>query len=312
MGEMMVGRDWEPDIRTLRCFVAVAEERNITRAANRLHIAQPALSRKIANLENDLNLLLFERSVRGVELTVAGKMLLDRVYAIFGQLAQTYHDVTASPERPAGTVVLGMPPTPGEFIAPPLLRKIQSGFPDIEIRFREGFSRQLENWLLNGEIGIAVMHNPPDRPDIAHQELLVEKLHLIGKAGSLRKSSYSLAEAARLPLIMPSRENYLRVLADQHAEKIGSSLNVIQRVDGVWHLKALVRDGHGYTLLTFGGVLSEYHLGTLTAAPIVRPEVQWRLCTAIKTDQKNNMAISEVQKAITEIVSDLVARSIWH
>lgn len=79
--------DWEPDIRTLRCFVTVAEERNITRAANRLNIAQPALSRKIANLERDLKLSLFDRSVRGVDLTPAGEVLLDRAYGIFGQLA---------------------------------------------------------------------------------------------------------------------------------------------------------------------------------------------------------------------------------
>lgn len=304
--------DWEPDFRSLRCFITVAEERNITRAASLLHIAQPALSRKIAKLELELNLALFERSVRGVELTSAGKILLDRAYVIFEQLAQTYHDVTASAERPAGTVVVGMPPTPGEFIAPPLLRRISEGFPDIDLRFREGFSRELEDWLLNGQVGLAVMHSPPDRADISRKELLVEKLHLIGPKGALNQPVYTLAEAAVLPLIMPSRANYLRVLADQHAEENGYSLNVTQRVDGVWHLKSLVRDGHGFTLLTFGGVLSEYHLGTLTAAPIIKPEIQWRLCTATKTDQHRNMAIREVETAIAEIVADLVARNIWH
>ncbi|MCR4265174.1 LysR family transcriptional regulator [Nitratireductor sp. ZSWI3] len=304
--------DWEPDTRTLRCFVTVAEERNITRAASRLHIAQPALSRKIASLENDLDLVLFDRSVRGVELTPAGKILLDRAYGIFGQLAQTFHDVTAKADSPKGTVVVGMPPTPGEFIAPPLLRHIKSAFPDIELRFKEGFSRELENWLLAGQIGLAVMHNPPVRADISSQELLVEKLHLIGRAGALDKEFYTLAEAAALPLIMPSRANYLRILADQHAEKIGCSLNVVQRVDGIWHLKALVRDGHGFTLLTFGGVLTEFHLGTLTAAPITEPEVIWRLCTATKRDQRSKMANRVVEDAIADIVQDLVARGIWH
>ena len=304
--------DWEPDIRTLRCFVTVAEERNITRAASRLNIAQPALSRKIANLEHDLNLVLFERSVRGVDLTPAGEILLDRAYMLFGQLAQTFHDVTASSERPAGTVVVGMPPTPGEFIAPPLLRRVKEHFPDIEIRFKEGFSRELEGWLLNGQISLAVMHNPPDRADITSQEMLVEKLHLIGPKGSLDKSSYTLAEAAALPLIMPSRSNYLRLLADQHAENIGCTLNVTQRVDGIWHLKALVRDGHGFTLLTFGGVLTEFHLGTLVAVPIVEPEVQWRLCTAIKSDQRQNMATKAVERVISDIVGELVDQSIWH
>lgn len=312
MNQNKVISDWEPDIRTLRCFVTVAEERNITRAANRLNIAQPALSRKIANLERDLKLALFDRSVRGVELTPAGKILLDRAYAIFGQLAQTFHDVTANSEKPAGTVVVGMPPTPGEFIVPPLVRRIREFYPEIELRFREGFSRELENWLLNGQISLAVMHNPPDRPDISSQEMLVEKLHLIGRAGSLDKATYTLAEAAGLPLVMPSRSNYLRLLADQHAEGIGQSLNVIQRVDGIWHLKALVRDGHGFTLLTFGGVLTEFHLGTLTAAPITDPEIQWKLCCAIKTDQSCNMAVRVVEDSIAEIVADLVQKNIWH
>ena len=312
MANTKITSDWEPDIRTLRCFVTVAEERNITRAANRLNVAQPALSRRIVNLERDLNLVLFDRSVRGVELTPAGKILLDRSYAIFGQLAQTFHDVTSSSEKPAGTVFVGMPPTPGEFIAPPLLRHIKEHFPEIQLRFREGFSRDLENWLLNGEIGLAVMHNPPNRPDIASQELLVERLHLIGWAGALSKPSYTLAEAATLPLLMPSRSNYLRVLTDQHAEGLGHPLNIVQRVDGVWHLKALVRDGHGYTLLTFGGVLTEFHLGTLTAAPIIEPEVQWRLCTATKSDQRRNLAVLEVERAIGKIVQDLVSQGIWH
>ena len=135
--------DWEPDIRTLRCFVTVAEERNITRAANRLHLAQPALSRKIANLEHELNLALFDRSVRGVDLTPAGKILLDRAYAIFGQLAQTYHDVTASSEKLAGTVVVGMPPTLGEFIAPPCCAGSKSISPRSSCAFAKGSA---ESW----------------------------------------------------------------------------------------------------------------------------------------------------------------------
>lgn len=304
--------DWEPDIRTLRCFVTVAEEKNITRAAARLNIAQPALSRKIANLEQDLKLSLFERSVRGVELTAAGKILLDRTYAVFGQLTQAYNDVTANAERAVGTVILGMPPTPGELIAPSLLARIKKDFPGIELRFREGFSRELEDWLLTGQIGLAVMHNPPERADLTSRELLIETLHLIGATGSLEPRSYTLNEAAALPLLMPSRSNYLRVLADQHAEAIGASLNVVQRVDGTRHLKALVQDGHGFTLLTYGGVLTECNLGTLSAAPIIEPQVEWRLCTAIKTDQGRSMALRVVNDVIAEVVAEMVAERNWH
>ena len=93
-----------------------------------------------------------------------------------------------------------MPPTPGEFIAPPLWHPVKRHFPEIELRFREGFSRDLGNWLLTSQVGLAVMHNPPERIDIASSELLIQKLHLIGKTGSLEKETYTLQEAPALPL----------------------------------------------------------------------------------------------------------------
>lgn len=111
--------DWQLELRTLRYFVCVAEEGALTRAAERLRIAQPALSRQIAKLEADLGVSVFVRTPRGVELTEAGEILLSRSNTILAQIQQTHHDVTAHASNPRGVVVLGMPPTPGEFIAPP-------------------------------------------------------------------------------------------------------------------------------------------------------------------------------------------------
>lgn len=304
--------DWQPELRTLRYFLCVAEEKNMTRAAERLRIAQPALSRQIARLEEDLGLPVFRRTSRGVELTEAGEILSTRAYAIMAQIAQAHHDVTSRSETPRGVVVVGMPPTPGEFIVPPLLERIKRDYPEIELRFVEGFSRDLETKLTRGEIGLAVMHDAPRREDIVTTDLLVEHLYVIGPRGSLTRDSYPLAEAAALPLVMPSRQNYLRILIDQQCDSIGVSLNVTQRVDGVWHLKSLVRHGHGYTILTFGGVLTEVEAGTLDARPITDPQIDWTLCVACKSDQKDKPAVQVVREVTQGIVNDLVARGIWH
>ncbi|MBE9636967.1 LysR family transcriptional regulator [Salipiger mangrovisoli] len=304
-------RDWQPELRTLRYFLCVAEEKNMTRASERLRIAQPALSRQIARLESDLGLKVFNRTARGMELTEAGEILQRRAYAIMAQIAQAHHDVTAHAEKPQGVVVVGMPPTPGEFITPPLLSRVKAEYPEIELRFVEGFSNALEHKLTQGEIGLAVMHDAPLQDDIVTTELLVEHLNVIGPCGSFDKDSYTLAEAAAMPLIMPSRPNFLRILVDKHADEIGAELNIVQRVDGVWHLKSLVRHGHGYTILTYGGVLSEVQNGTLEARPIISPQIGWTLCTATKADQRRKKAIQVVEALVRDIVGELVAAGIW-
>ena len=73
-----------------------------------------------------------------------------------------------------------------------------------------------------------------------------------------------------------------------------------------------MRHGHGHTILTFGAVLSEVQNKTLEARPITDPQIDWTLCVACKSDQKDKAAIQVVERVVQEIVDDLVARGIWH
>jgi LysR family nitrogen assimilation transcriptional regulator len=303
--------EWTIELRALRYFVSVAEEKSFTRAASRLRIAQPALSRQIKKLEDDLKVQLFVRNARGADLTEAGEILLRRAYLIFNQIQQTHHDVTIHSSRPAGVVSVGMPPTPGEFIAPRLLERAKERYPDIELRFVEGFSGDLEQKLNNNEIGVAVMHDPAPRDEIRISELLVENLCLVGKTGTLNKPTYSLAEAGSYPLIMPSRPNFLRILIDGHAEQLGIPLNIVTRSDGIGHTKSLVKYGHGFTILTYGAIISEVQQGVLEAAPITEPEILWTLCVAMRTDQSQKKTLSVIEELIREVVLELAAAGIW-
>lgn len=311
MSKKFGDQDWHPEMRALRYFVCVAEEKSVTKAAGRLRIAQPAVSRQIAALETDLGVPLLVRMPRGVELTEAGELLLDRAYATFSLLSQAYRDVTSESASPKGVVIVGTPPTAGEFILPPLLHRVRRDYPEIEIRFVEGFSRELEKALLGGEIALAVMHEPPDRSDVHSRELLRDNLHLIGGAGTLDKDGYSMREAARFPLILPPRPNFMRVFIDRVADEEGAELNVVQRVDGVWHLKALLRGGHGFSILTFGAVLTEVKQNTLDARPITSPKIDWPLCVASRVDQRRKMAVAVVEEAICQVAQDLAERGDW-
>lgn len=303
--------DWQIELRALRYFVCIAEEKSFTRAAARLRVAQPALSRQIRKLEDDLQVQLFTRHVRGAELTEAGEILLRRAYVIFNQIQQTHHDVTTHSTSPSGVVSVGMPPTPGSFIAPRLLERTRELYPDIELRFVEGFSGDLERKLANNEIGVAVMHDPAPRDEIKISELLVEHLCLVGPSGSLDKDSYTLAEAATFPLVLPGRPNFLRILIDESAEKHDTPLNIATRSDGVWHTKSLVRYGHGFTILTFGAVIGEVQQKQLEAVPIREPEINWTLCVAMRRDQSRKQTLAVIEDLIREIVQDLLNAGIW-
>ncbi len=303
--------DWPIELRTLRYFVCIAEEKSFTRAAERLRIAQPALSRQIKKLEEELKVRLFVRVARGAELTEAGEILLRRAYLIFNQIQQTHHDVTIHASRPGGVVSVGMPPTPGEFIAPRLLERSKQRYPDIELRFVEGFSGELEQKLKNNEIGVAVMHDPAPRDEIRISELLVEHLCLVGKTGTLHQEKYTLAEAGSFPLVMPSRPNFLRILIDGHAERLNIPLNIVTRSDGVGHTKSLVKYGHGFTILTYGAIISEVQQGVLEVAPIHDPEILWTLCVAMRTDQSQKRTLAVIEELIREVVQELLAAGIW-
>lgn len=306
-----MARDWQPDLRCLRYFVCVAEEKSITRAAGRLNIAQPALSRQIQRLESELGVELMRRSSRGVELTTAGAMLLERAYGIFNQIQQTHHDLSGAAAGASGVVTVGMPPTPGEAMAPMLLERIKRQYPRIELRFREGFSNLLERQLANNEIAVAVMHDPEPRDQLAIYPLLVEQLWIIGKRGTLNPDGYRFAEAVQLPLVLPGRSNYLRVLLDGYAGRHGLELNEVQRADGVWLLKALVRYGHGYSILTYGAVMTELRQRTLEAVALHDPSIDWTLCLATRKDQLEQKAVAIVVAEIRAIASELIGNGTW-
>ncbi len=306
-----MSQSWLPDLRMLRYFVAVAEEASVSRAAEKLHIAQPALSRQIQRLEAQVEAELFFRSPKGMVLTEAGEVLLTSSYTLFRQVDQMVGDVHNASTTPQGTVIVGMPPTPGEFIAPALLSHIKKFLPQIELHFIEGFSNDLQRRLLYNEIGIAVMHDPAPSEDIVHTKLLDDRLWLVGAPGSFESRPHTLAEVVAMPLIMPSRPNYIRVLLERNLSPSMPALRIVNRVDGTRHLKAVVRAGHGCTVLTYGAVVTEIQQGSLQAVELIDPVIEWTLVVAMKRDQKRRAAYAAVEKAIMEVVHQTVVEGIW-
>jgi DNA-binding transcriptional LysR family regulator len=162
------------ELRQLRYFVMIADEGQITRAAEKLHLAQPALSQSVAQLESRLGVELFKRHARGVTLTPAGECYLIKARAALEALADAELTVQALGRAATGTIEWGFIASPPMVEAPELFRTAAAACPDLKVSFRElSFPRgTTASWLR--EVDIALCYTPTPHPDIAIETLRAE------------------------------------------------------------------------------------------------------------------------------------------
>src|SRR4051812_3158619 len=160
------------DLRHFRSFVAVAEAGNIGRAAQALFITQPALSRQMQQLEQEVGASLLVRNARGVELTDAGRELLDRSRVAL----EAVEDALAVGRRqePHGRLLLGLPLAGGRDRWAALAQAFAEAHPRVDVEVREAMSESLQRQLLTGEIDVAIALAPARLPSLAY-ELLHEE-----------------------------------------------------------------------------------------------------------------------------------------
>ncbi len=152
------------DLRQLRYFRTVAEEGQVTKAANKLHMAQPPLSQQIKIMEEELNLKLFDRQGRKLELTNAGEVLYEKAGRILNDLEETLTEVKETNEGISGTLHLGSNKSCFSFLTDPL-QKLRDDFPSLTYQLREGDTFFLAECIRNREIEMAVVRLPIDLDD---------------------------------------------------------------------------------------------------------------------------------------------------
>lgn len=150
------------DIRQLKYFVTIAKERNITKAAEKLHIAQPPLSKQLKLLEEELDIKLIERDTRNFQISHAGEILLNRSEQIIELLETTLKELKNLKDGFSGTLSIGTIPSSGVDLLPKRLYDFHEKYPGINFKIREGDTYKILELLTTGEIEIGLVRTPFD------------------------------------------------------------------------------------------------------------------------------------------------------
>jgi LysR family hca operon transcriptional activator len=241
------------ELRHLRYFVAVAEELNFTRAAQRLNTAQPSLSQQIQDLEQQVGVPLFSRTKRSVKLTAAGTAFLDEARLTLAQARRAIARARQAAQAGESTLALGFGPPAEIKLFPNTLTSQRASFPKLHLAFRSMTTLEQREALLRNEIDLAFLRPPIHDPSLEAIPVLREQLvavlpadHPLAGEGPL-----DFAELSGYPFIeiSPLHSGNLFDLVRAAAQERGVQLNTIQQVVDVLTMLTLISLGEGYTLL---------------------------------------------------------------
>jgi len=189
------------ELRHLRYFIAVAEEGHITRAAERLGMQQPPLSQRIKTIERELDVQLFHRKARGVELTDAGHAFLDNARATLAQLDQTFEATRRTARGEQGRISLGSASSVAFHpLVPRVIREFRAAFPLVSVTMAEGFPHDFIEGVRNGQIDVAFIRTPVAGVEgLAIEPLLKESMVVALPSGHRLAQSKKNSDTA-LPL----------------------------------------------------------------------------------------------------------------
>lgn len=294
------------DLKQLRTFMHVTELGSLTLAAQRLHIAQPALSRQIRQLEEELGVMLFDRDGRGMQLSKAGTLLRDRIAPLLREFERTRAEITGLASRTGGHITVGMPPTLSEACGAALISHHIRNHPEISLSIVTGLSGHLFDWLLRNELDVAFLYDPPSVETLAIEPLGTEELWLVGtnRAGFPHEETVPFSTLASLPLVLPGTKHGLRRMLEASAQAKGAQLDVRVEVDSHRVQLELVCTEEFYTVMPDMLVQFGYEPGRFSRWRVVDPTPRRDLVLAAAT----TAPASQVRRDFIASATDFLRR----
>lgn len=261
------------ETRRLEYFIRIVDFRSITKAAAHIGIAQPALSQQLAILENEFKTRLLHRSAQGVEPTSAGLDLYRHARVILRQLEQAHEVARSSATDPSGPVSVGFPISTAQLLSIPFLDSMRERYPKVTLQITEGLSGHLSELTINARLDVALLFQAHAAAGLVVEPVWTEDLLLIGPPHAELPDPIGIAEAARLPLVMPARGHGARTVLDAVLARHGLAPAFVAEIDSNATLNRAVQKGHGFSFLPWTAVYQELADGRLRAVAVDVPDL---------------------------------------
>jgi LysR family transcriptional regulator, nitrogen assimilation regulatory protein len=299
--------------RQLRFFLKVAELGSVRRAADALYIAQPALSRQIQQLEDELGVTLFHRSDKGVSLTDAGRLLRDRATPLAHQLERVQQEVRDEYSEPSGELSLAIPPSMADLLILPAMAQFKSLYPNVTLKAVEYISGFINAWTMvlqgNADLGIVTDYEP--RTGLTRIPFVQEPLCLVGPRGSGLNLSKAvdLKDVSDLALVLPSRPNTFRLIIETALSKRRLPLRISAEINTPKLIVAAVEAGLGYAVTAYCACHARLAQQDICAAPIQGQRVNWSIIHSRESPLPRAGRLME--ELFISIAKDRVNSGLW-
>lgn len=297
------------DIRRLKSFIVIVDTGSITRAADVLHIAQPALSQQLAAIEDHFQQKLLIRSQQGVTMTEAGRAVYRHAQIILRQMDLAQSDAKAAGETLVGRVSVGLVPfSSAATLSADLLIETRKRHPGILLHLTESVGQTYSQMIMNGRLEMALLHGTGPIKGVRFEPLLAEDFYLVAhRSLGIEESSQPLPIATLddLPLLLPPPYNFVRRAVDLAFTRARVSLNVVAEIEIVRTLVHVVSAGMGATIMP--KAIAE-RLTAESAEPLIMRPVAPKIEETLSLCVSDQSELSEQALAVKSILMELTAR----
>ncbi|MGW6456494.1 LysR family transcriptional regulator [Streptomyces sp. NPDC055078] len=301
------------DIKQLKAIVTVAEVGSVTRAAELLHLVQPAVTRQIRTLEDEIGVPLFERTRQGMRPTEAGAIMVDRARRALAELERARAEVQPTPGAVTGIVTVGLLESTADLLAEPLVTAVRHDHPGVELRLMTAYSGHLQQWLDDGDLDLTLLYNLDSTPSLHARPLVRERLWAVAppEAGLRADQPVVFARVAAHPIVMPAPGHALRAVIEAAAARAGAELQVAVQTNSMRVQKRLALAGHGWTILPGGGIAEDVAQGRLSAAPLCEPDVWRSIVLGTPRFRRSPQAVEVIARTLVDQIRLAVTGGRW-
>lgn len=287
-------------LRYVHYFLAVAESLSFTRAAENLHISQPALSQHIKLLEEDLGTKLFDRSGRKIRLTDAGAVYLQYIQRAFQALNEGKRAIHDIADLSRGTIRLAVTPTFITYFIGPLANQIYENYPHIHLHIQGTTQDKIEYMLVHDEIDIGIGFDESHSPNISAEPLLIEKLALVVSSNHLlaKQQCITIDELHHYPMVLLNQKFATRVQIDDHFRHIGIHLQAHTEVDSISAIIEIIKKTPLVTIIPEN--ISK-HNRDLVSIPLPDKQFERTAILMRRKDAWQSMAVIEFTRIAKEL-----------